>query len=430
MEGKKYRFSLRKKMVIGICTVAAITYATSAVFIFYLSEILANTLGVNENVFTLLTLLLGIIWCGILGFVGATIIVRPLNELETSARKVAEGDITEDVEVPKSDDELRALALAYNNMISNLRSMVRDIHTNFEQTNEQVVEIKSASNAAANQAENISRTVEEIASGADSSANAVQETVESIDDVIELATTVQNHAKHSNELSNGMVKTLTESKAVIQSLVEGIQTLANNNQDSLTAVNRLETHAKKVEEIISLVGDIAEQTNLLALNASIEAARAGEQGRGFAVVADEVRKLADESGTAVKGISELIQNIQQEVQNVVRQITDQVSAANSEAEKGTKTNEAIVEMTESVDGVVKSVHEILQLVDRQMTSIENTARQSQEVAAVAEETSAGAAEVTSSTQEQTGVMEEIAASAEVLGDQADKLKQTIKQFSV
>ena len=96
---------------------------------------------------------------------------------------------------------------------------------------------------------------------------------------------------------------LFQSKEVVNSLVFGIKQLAEENQQSLKTVKRLEENAKKVEQIIELVGDIAAQTNLLALNASIEAARAGEHGKGFAVVAEEVRLLADESAKAVQGIS-------------------------------------------------------------------------------------------------------------------------------
>ncbi len=65
----------------------------------------------------------------------------------------------------------------------------------------------------------------------------------------------------------------------------------------------LETKAKDITNIVSIVSGISEQTNLLALNASIEAARAGEQGKGFAVVAEEVRKLAEQSKEAVEEIN-------------------------------------------------------------------------------------------------------------------------------
>ncbi|WP_429699522.1 methyl-accepting chemotaxis protein [Alteribacter keqinensis] len=430
MQSSSYRFSIRKKMVLGICSVAVITYATSAFFIFFLSDYLGGLLGVNENIFTVITLVLGVMWCGVLGFIGATVIAKPLHRLEKAAGKVASGDISEHVEVPKSDDELRGLALAYNNMVDNLRSMVQDIDRNFMSTNERVAEINGASLAAAEQADNISRTVDEISQGAENSAASIQETAESVEDVMQIATQVQNHAQTSNRLSEDMVETLAESKEVITSLVEGIQQLAKDNETSLTAVHRLEKNAKKVEEIISLVGDIAGQTNLLALNASIEAARAGEQGRGFAVVAEEVRKLADESGKAVQGISSLIKSIQSEVTNVVGQITDQVQVAKKEADKGSATNEAIADMGESVTEVAKSVAEISILVEKQMKSVEASASQSEEVAAIAQETSAGAVEVSSATQEQSAVMEEIAAASEILSEEAGNLKKVIQKFHV
>ncbi|MCT8140092.1 methyl-accepting chemotaxis protein [Anaerobacillus sp. CMMVII] len=428
-EKKGYKFSLRKKMVIGISTVAAITYLTSAFFIFYLSEVLGSLFGINEDVLTVLTLILGVFWCGILGFFAAGFITKPLQKLEEASRKVANGDISVDVEVAKSDDEIRALGLAYQEMVQNLRAMVSDIGTNFQLTNEKVTEIKNASQAAAIQAETIGRTVDEIAVGAENSASAIQNTAASMEDVSKLAEQVQGRADASKHLSIEMVKTLAESKQVIHSLVSGINQLAEGNQNSLNVVGRLETHARKVGEIISLVGDIAEQTNLLALNASIEAARAGEQGRGFAVVADEVRKLADESSKAVQGISQLIRNIQDEVSNVVSQITKQVDAANKEAYKGSQTNEAIAEMTKSVNEVANAVQDITETINRQLEAIRVTTRDSQEVAAIAEETSAGTVEVSSATQDQAAVMQEIAGSAEILASQASALQKTIRKFT-
>ena len=428
-EKKSYSFSIRKKLVLGISGLAIITYGTSAFFIFFLADYLQGLLNVNSDLFIIITLILGVMWCGILGFLAAPLITKPLHELEDAARKAAAGDIGVDVAISKSDDEIRALGLAFNEMLTSLRHMVRDIDENFQQTNQKVAEITNASELASEKAENISRTIEEIAKGAEGSANAIQNTAESMEDVSTIATQVQDRASASKNSAEHMVEKLTDSRQVIDHLVTGIKKLAEDNQHSLTAVERLNHQAKQVEDIISLVGDIAAQTNLLALNASIEAARAGEQGKGFAVVADEVRKLADESSKAVQGITKLITDIQHEVQNVVTQITNQVKVANEQSVKGTETNQAIRLMEQSILEVSEAIHEISQLIDNQLGSIMTTTQETQEVAAIAEETSAGALEVATATDQQTTIIEEVAATAQILNGQAQKLKATIGKFS-
>jgi methyl-accepting chemotaxis protein len=423
---KKYGFSLRLKLVAFTTVLAIITYSTSAFFIYFLYDFISDS--ISEHVFTIITLLLGIFWSGVLAYVAAGFITRPLKQLEEAAMKAANGQIDEDVPLAKSDDEIRSLGIAFNEMLRNLRTIVRNIEANFAHTNEKVIEITNASSIAVERSENIARTIEEISKGANDSAVSMQTTAESVDDVLRIANQVQQKAEQSEQLATDMVATLHTSREVIHSLVTGIQNLARNNQASLGAVRRLEQHAKEVENIISLVGDIAGQTNLLALNASIEAARAGEHGKGFAVVAEEVRKLADESARAVQGISELIQNIQKEVLHVVTQINEQVKAANEEAAKGNDTNNAITEMTNSIHEVASAVHQIAELVKEQMKHIERTSIQSQEVAAIAEETSAGALEVTAATQEQAAMINHVNELAGQLAEQAKKLKDTIDCF--
>lgn len=429
-EKKTYKFGLRKKLVLFTTILAIITYTTSALFIDVVFPLIKDFFGMSSTSFEIVTYLLGVIWSGILAFLAAGFLIKPLQKLERVTLKAAHGDICEDVELSKSDDEIRSLGIAFNHMLFNLRDMVHTIDENFKQTNEKVIAISKESKMAAERAEMIDRTIQEISIGAENSAAATQNTASSIDEVTHLAEEVQTTARQSQKISNEMVEELTESKKVIFSLVSGIQTLAEDNKESLLTVKKLEENASQVEQIIQFVGDIAAQTNLLALNASIEAARAGEHGKGFAVVAEEVRKLADESAKAVQGISGLIQNIQGEVRNVVSRITNQVDAALVQAEKGTATNKAIEEMTKTVVQMASAVEKIATLVDRQMTGIQHTATESQEVAAIAEETSAGSTEVATAINQQTDVIENVERLAQELNDQAMKLKETITRFKM
>ncbi|WP_062351775.1 methyl-accepting chemotaxis protein [Bacillus kwashiorkori] len=423
----KYKFGLRKKLVIFTTTLAVITYSTSAIFIYVLYPMFFSDY-INQFIFTMSTLLLGIIWSGVLAFFAAQLLIKPLKQLEEAAKKTALGDITHDVVLSKSDDEIRAVGKAFNQMLANLRNMVAMIDTNFTATNEKVIEISKEATRAHDQAECISRTVSEISHGAENSAVSVAATAEAIEDVMFIAKDVLHNAKTAETISDEMINELQTTRSILNSLISGVEQMASQNKESLSAVKRLADTVQKIEQIILLVGEIAKQTNLLALNASIEAARAGEHGKGFAVVAEEVRKLADESESAVKNISELITSIQQEVHHVVEEIAEQVEEAQNEVKKGEQSNESLEKMTKTIFEVANSVKTIANLVDKQMISIERTSSQSQDVAAIAEETSAAAEEVAASTDEQTNVIGNLEEIAIELKLQAEKLHDTIKEF--
>ena len=424
---KKHSFGLQKKIVLFVTILALITYTTSALFIRFVQPILFDG-ATNSWGFEVATYTLGIFWSGVLAYFFSGLIIKPLFNLEKVAILASEGKIGINVEVPKSKDEIQSVAIAFQSMLVNLREMVQSIEDNFDKTNRTVQQLSVESSAASEQAEAIAHTIAQISQGAEHSAIAVQETAESVEDVRVLASEVNLRAEKSSEQSNEMIIGLSQTREVIQSLVNGIQKIATGSEAALGNVHQLEENAGKVESIIQLVGDIAAQTNLLALNASIEAARAGEHGKGFAVVAEEVRKLADESAKAVQGISKLILAIQTDVQTVVHQMTNQVSFAVGEAKRVSETNEAIEGMSTKIHEMAESVVEISSLVEKQLTNIESTARQSQEVAAIAEETSAGAEEVRSATDEQARSIEQIEAVSYGLKEQSEELFKVISQF--
>ncbi len=138
------------------------------------------------------------------------------------------------------------------------------------------------------------------------------------------------------QLEQRIAAKATEMSGSVRSLVESIRNIAENSsvassmametstaaragfeavQQSIAAIDRIQSSSSRVSEIVRVISEIANQTNLLAFNAAIEAARAGQQGVGFSVVAAEVRKLAERSSTAAQEVARLIDestlNVQQ-----------------------------------------------------------------------------------------------------------------------
>lgn len=423
---KRKKFGLRKKLVLFVSVLAIVTYSTSAVFINYIGpEFFPN---VRPFVFGIITYSLGIIWSGILAAAFSTILTKPLQNLEEAAIQVADGKIGTEIVLPKSSDEIRSVAEAFQKLVLNLRSIVEQIETNFEKTAHTVDQLSGETSSAAMQADAVASTIMEISSGAEASAVAIQETAEAIEDVRMLAAEVSSRADESSDRSNEMLVELERTTKVFRTLVEGIRQMSNQSEQSLGTIRELDHNAQKIGEIVQLVGSIAGQTNLLALNASIEAARAGEHGKGFAVVAEEVRILADESAKAVQSIDELVKMIQSDVSKVVKEIEQQVEKAAIEANRADATSSNVESMAEKVNGMADSVVKITELVEHQLSNIETTARQSQEVAAIAEETSAGAEEVRAATEEQVRSIEQTDVMASHLKKQSEDLYKVISQF--
>ena len=426
MKSQDTMFNLRTKIVLFVGILALITYSVSFVFIEYIQPVFFSS--VNRKLFEVITYCLGIAWSCILAAIFSVIIVKPLQKLEQTATRVAEGKIGQDVDMPKTNDEIRSVAEAFQLMLVNLRGMVDGIEDNFKKTNDTIHQLSKQTVSARAEASNIASTVGQISRGADASANAVQDTVEAIEDVKVLAGEVNNLAINSSEKSHDIIRKLSDATNSIQGLVDGIEHIASGNEQALQSIQELEKNAQQVENIIGLVGDIAAQTNLLALNASIEAARAGEHGKGFAVVAEEVRKLADESANAVKGITGLIQTIQNNVNIVVKQMNEQVQYAVNESTRVAETTAAVEGMANGVHEMADAVIEISKLVDKQMRNIEKTAQQSHEVAAIAQQTSASTQEVSSATEEQAHSIEQIEKLSQNLQQQSDALHKVILQF--
>ncbi|MCI1836016.1 methyl-accepting chemotaxis protein [Achromobacter sp. HNDS-1] len=300
-------------------------------------------------------------------------IVRPLGQAVEAARRVANGDLSGNIQVT-SRDETGDLMAALKAMNENLSRIVRDVRDGCES-------IASASSQIAQGNADLSQRTEEQAASLEQTAASMEQ----------LTSTVQQNASNAGEAE----KLVTQASAVAARGGEVVNVVVQ----TMSAISE---SSRRIADITSVIDGIAFQTNILALNAAVEAARAGEQGRGFAVVAGEVRTLAQRSAVAAKEIKALIDESVHRVEGGTRQADDAGSTMR--------------EVVDSVRQAAVLVHEIASASAEQSTGIGQVNQ--------------AVAQMDTVTQQNAALVEQAAAAAGSMQDQASRLSQQVRRFKL
>lgn len=420
------KFGLVKKLVLGICTVSAITYGTSAFFIFKLKPIIAPNMA--EWLYVGGVLALGVLWTGFLGWLAARMLIRPLLRLSAAVDEAATGNLNVTVPDYRYNDEIARLNVSFQTMIANLKQMIADVSHNAASADSGAASLSSAINHATHQIETIAITIDGVAQGSAKQAESARMLLGSVEQATEAAAEVGRQAEHAIALSDTMTRVIADSGASFRSLVAGLETISATSESTLDIVTTLNRHAREIGKISSMVGEIAGQTQLLALNASIEAAHAGDHGLGFGVVANQIRKLASDSLTAGEQITQLVSQMQAQTEVVVRETGHQVKLVSHETAKGESVHQAMAEITSSAGETAEALQRIVVHIAAQAEHIRRTYEEVREISGIASSISDGASRVAGAAQEQTAVMEEIASSSELLRNQSEHLKQKAEAF--
>ena len=327
---------------------------------------------------------------------------RQLPRVLNAATAIADGDLTQEIDVTRDGTEVERLLVAFKNMTKNLNVLIAQAQRSGIQIGTSTTQIAAAG-----------RQLEATVNEQVASINEVNATSRQI------ATTAGDLVKGMEDVTRTAQAT-TQSAANSQINLEKIQGAMQNlglatNSISLK-LKIMDEKANNINNVVATITKVADQTNLLSLNAAIEAEKAGEYGAGFAVVAREIRRLADQSAVATLEIEQMVKEMQSSVSTGVMEV-DKFSREVSQYV------EDVGDISTQIGGFIKDVQSLAPQFGVVCQSMDEQYRGAEQISTAISQLSEASHQTVQSLQETNNALTQ-------LDDATQGLQREISQFKV
>ena len=306
----------------------------------------------------------------VLALLLATGMSRVIERMTDMVERIARGDVSEDVKLEESNDELGRMAHAFVAMAARLRELqtnaakvaAGDLTVTQAGDGELFVSFRTMVTSLRELARRISESSESVASAAaalfaatrEHEASATQQTA-SVEEMRRTLEALATSAEHVNGDAL-LVREMAE-----RSL--------RSSQQTADQTKLVSAHSDRIGEILTLIQDIADKSDLLALNAALEGTRAGEVGRGFSLVAAEMRRLSEHVVDSVRDIRKLVADMRGASHASVLATEESIKLAKDAALSASKISDAVAQQREGTGQVKGAADEIVRVVN---TSLDGT----------------------------------------------------------
>lgn len=313
---------------------------------------------------------------------------QPLLRLTQVARRIADGNLDEEVPV-ESRDEIGKLAEAFNKMTT---VIVKNLKVEIEKSDRLMASIKDAIVHLSSSANQMMAISIQQSSGSAEQAAAVQEVTTTSEEIAITAKQITANAVSVEKIAESTSQSCHKGTDEVSNAINGMSVLRQQVQSIAESMLKLGDNSQKIGGIVEIIDEISDQTNLLALNAAIEAAGAGEAGKRFAIVAQEVRRLAERTVEATRQIKGFIEEIQKATNSTIMVTEEGTKAVDSASQLVDKVQLSFDCIIELVEDTARSAKEITLSTQQQTSACEQMAETMTEVRDVAQQVAGSAQE--------------------------------------
>lgn len=368
----------------------------------------------------------------ILTFMLRGIITKPLAELRSNADKMADLDLTNEIDarILNKKDEIGVLAQAFNQLRGSIIEFATNTNATVNNLQDLATNLRGYSEEVTHSSNGIAKNVEELAKGAMTQAEDTERGVASLLDLGAVLNENSNLIKNVAAASGDVDRIVSQGLVLIDELTNEMEASKGKALEIQQLVATTAESSEKIGLASDMIRGIADQTNLLALNAAIEAARAGDAGRGFGVVAEEIRKLAEESTRMTESINEIIEELNEKATGAVKGMTEMVDNVNHEFESASRTKEMYASIGTSIENASLAVQKVQEEDSTIIAKNMEITEIMESLAAIAEENAAGVQETNATTEEQAAQMAEVNEESIKLHNIAEELRKDVSIFKI